>query len=252
MEFTISKATGDDAQEVAAMVKELLIKIMIAIGNQIFPLIFPGRRLGLRTLLPRKIKILLCLLFAIMWPSLVLAQAARTTSPVSPPAQNHPHAKKADIVSFHVETKGEGALHILYSNGTEVEIPKERGRFADGEHTLTQKTFSDIQLADDRQYIGWFADYMICQQSYPCTAELVIYQSGHKPKYISPPVGIMWKWWFRDGGKQVVAQFGFPHGDETGAYALYDTKTGRKLAFFSPKEEKKAPRWLQPLPSLNK
>ena len=197
-----------------------------------------------------KTSILLCLLVIITLPSLVLAETAQTTGPSRLSASDHPPAKDAYIVSFHVET--EGALHIIYSDGAEVEVPKERGRFADGEHTLTQETFSDIQLADDRQHIGWLADYMICQQSYPCTAELVIYQSGHKPQYISPPSGIMWKWWFRDGGKQAVAQFGFPHGDETGAYALYDTKTGRKLAEYFPTGKKKAPKWVQQVRRSNR
>jgi hypothetical protein len=197
-----------------------------------------------------KISILLCLIVGITLPSLILAQTGQTTSPSGLPASDYPPAKDVYIVSFHVET--EGALHIIYSDGTEVEVPKERGRFADGEHTLTQENFSDIQLADDRQHIGWLADYMICQQSYPCTAELVIYQSGHKPQYISPPSGIMWKWWFRDGGRQAVAQFGFPHGDETGAYALYDTKTGRKLAEYFPTEKKKAPIWLHQLRRSNR
>lgn len=197
-----------------------------------------------------KTGILLCLLIGIALPSFVLAQTAQTASPPGLPASGHLPAKKSYIVSFHVEP--EGALHIIYSDGAEVEVPKERGRFAVGEHTLTQETFSDIQLADDRQHIGWLADYMICQQSYPCTAELVIYRSGHKPQYISPPSGIMWKWLFYDGGKQVVAQFGFPHGDETGAYALYDTKTGRKLAEYFPTGKKKAPKWLQQLRRSNR
>jgi hypothetical protein len=61
----------------------------------------------------------------------------------------------------------------------------------------------------------------------------------------------MWKWWFYDGGKKVVAQFGFPHGDDIGAYALYDTKTGRKLATYYPEKHKKQPAWLQQLRRSN-
>jgi hypothetical protein len=194
-----------------------------------------------------KASILLCLLVGIMLPSLVLAQTAQTTSPSGLPASDHPLAKGAYIVSFHAET--EGALHIIYSDGAEVEVPKERGRFAVDEDILPQETFSDIQLADDHQHIGWLAEYMICAQSYPCSAELVIYRSGQQPKHIAPPYGIMWEWWFRDGGKQVVAQFGFPHGDSMGAYALYDTETGRKLAEFYPTE---APDWVQQLRRSNR
>jgi len=159
-------------------------------------------------------------------------------------------AKTADISSFDIAA--DDALRIHYSEGTSVVIPKEKGRFAVGDDILTQETFSDIQLADDRQHIAWLADYMICQQSYPCPMELVIFRSGHQQTYISPPFGIIWKWWFRDNGKHVVVQFGFPHGDATGAYALYDTETVRELATFSPTENKEAPEWVQQLRPSNR
>ncbi len=198
-----------------------------------------------------KTSVLLCLLFGIMLLTFVHGQTAQTASPTRPSAQNRLPEKKADIVSFHVEDKGQGTLHIIYSDGTEAEIPKERGRFAVGDQTLTQEHFLDIQVADDRRHIGWLADYMICAQSYPCTAELVIYHSGHKPKYIPPPYGIMWRWKFLEGGKQIVVQGGFPHGDDMGAYALYDAETGRQLAKFSSKEEGSPPNWVQQLRRLN-
>ena len=82
-------------------------------------------------------------------------QRTMQTQQKSPPQIGAP-AKDAHVISFHVET--EGALHIIYSDGAEVEVSKERGRFGVGEHTLTQETFSDIQLADDRQNIGWLAE----------------------------------------------------------------------------------------------
>jgi hypothetical protein len=86
-------------------------------------------------------------------PSLVVAQTAQTGDP-SFPVQEHMPAKNAHIVSFHVST--DGTLHIIYSDGAEVEISKERGRFTDrsGE-ILTQEAFSDIQMADDHQHVGW-------------------------------------------------------------------------------------------------
>ncbi len=171
-------------------------------------------------------------------------------------------AKNAYIVRFYANSAGEspkteknsgpGPLHIIYSDETQVDIPNERGRFEIGERTLTQENFSDIQLADDRQHLGWLADYMICQQSYPCSAELVIYQSGHKFRYIDPPYGILWKWRFLNSGKQVVVQFGFPHGDSTEAYALYDADTGDLLAKFIPSAKNKAPHWVQQLESSSK
>jgi len=151
-----------------------------------------------------------------------------------PITQRRAPAKNAYIMRFYAtssaesiwnKTAGCGPLHIVYSDGTDVEIPPEKGRFDDA-----QKSFSDIQLADDRQHIGWLAEYMICAQSYPCAAELVVYRSEHKLMYFRPPHGIVWSWKFLKGGKQVAVHGGFPHGEESGADALYDTETGRELS----------------------
>ncbi len=186
-------------------------------------------------------------------PSFVVAKNANQ----KPEADMHlaKPAKDAYIVRFYAtsadkspktgKNSGPGPLHIIYSDETQVDISNEKGRFEIGEKTLTQENFSDIQLADDRQHLGWLAGYMICQQSYPCSAELVIYQSGHKFRYIDPPYGIIWKWQFLNSGKQVVVQFGFPHGDSTEAYALYDADTGDLLAKFIPSAKNKAPHWVQ-------
>ncbi len=202
-----------------------------------------------------KASALFWLLVVIALLSLIVAQTAQSADP----AKHHAPAKDAHIVSFHVST--DGSLHIVFSDGSEDEVPKERGRFAIGEQTLTQETFSDIQLADDHQHIGWLAEYMICAQSYPCAAELGVYQPGHKLKYIRPEYGIFWRWKFLEAGKQIVVQYGFPHGDSTGSYALYDTETVQELANFSateyhvpdePKDmsygdKKKAPDWVRQL-----
>jgi hypothetical protein len=63
-----------------------------------------------------KTKILLCLVVGIMLPSLLLAQTAGTADTSGFRKSGHPAAKKANIVSFHVENEGKGALRIIYSN----------------------------------------------------------------------------------------------------------------------------------------
>lgn len=151
-----------------------------------------------RILLPLSAVNTVALLVGIMLPSLLLAQSAPTSGLAEP---GHPSEKKPDIVRFHVENEGKGALHIIYGDGTEVEISKERGRFDDSNGPLTQEAFSDIQLADDCQHVGWLADYMICVQSYPCSPELVIYRPGHKFTHVPPPYGVFWRWRFVVAGK---------------------------------------------------
>jgi hypothetical protein len=142
-------------------------------------------------------------------------------------------AINARIVDFRVAN---GApLHISFSDGTDIEIPLEKGRF--GDHR--QESFEDVQVAEDGKHIGWLADYMICAQSYPCHAELAIYQPGQKLKYIASPHGIIWDWQFVEGGKQVLVRSGFPHGDNTGVSTIYDTDTGHEQVNSSSKETAK-------------
>jgi hypothetical protein len=133
-------------------------------------------------------------------------------------------AQNARIVDFSVANGT--PLHISFSDGTDIEIPLEKGRFGNSSGVLRQTSFEDVQVAEDGKHIGWLADYMICAQSYPCHAELVIYQPGKKLKYIPPPVGVIWDWGFVGGGTQVLVHSGFPHGDDTGISTIYDADTG--------------------------
>lgn len=144
-------------------------------------------------------------------------------------------AKNARIVNFSIENGG--PLHIFLTDGAVIEIPLERGRFNLGSGDLRQESFENIQIAEDGKQLGWLADYMICAQSYPCHAELVIYQPGKKLTYIFPPHGVIWDWKFKKEGKQVTVHYGFPHGDETGVFAVYNTETGRKVGASSPKKK---------------
>ena len=94
----------------------------------------------------------------------------------------------ARIIDFNV-IDGK-PLHISFSDGTGVEVPLEKARFGD----LRQEAFEHVQMAEDGRHLGWLADYMLCAQSYPCHAELVIYQPGQKLIYIRPQYGIIWNW----------------------------------------------------------
>jgi hypothetical protein len=139
-------------------------------------------------------------------------------------------AKNARIVDFRVAN---GApLHISFSDGADIEIPLEKGRF--GDHR--QESFEDVQVVEDGKHIGWLADYTICAQSYPCHAELVIYQPGRKLTYIPPPHGVIWDWQFVEEGRKVLVHSGFPHGDDEGVSTVHDTNTGHEQVNSSSKE----------------
>jgi hypothetical protein len=178
-------------------------------------------------------------------PSLAMAQAKPDSKAASPSRTATP-AANARIVKY--EALNDGLLRVSYNDGTTLEIPKERGRVGKANGALPQAAFSKIQIADDRIHIGWLADYMICAQSYPCPLELVVFQAGHAPRYLSSEVGIVWEWAFLAGGKQVVVHSGFPHGDALGQYTLYDSDSGQRRESFVP-DERPAPKWVQALQS---
>jgi hypothetical protein len=139
-------------------------------------------------------------------------------------------------------SSGSGPLRLTYSDGTVVTIPAERGQFSDGNAVVPQTVFEQIALAPDRRTIGWLADYMMCAQSYPCPLELVIFHAGARTRKMAPKFGTIWGWMFIDGGAEVVVHSGFPHGDMTGEFTLYDVKTGTMMGSYA--KTRDAPSWV--------
>jgi hypothetical protein len=56
-------------------------------------------------------------------------------------------------------------VHIVYSNGEDVVAPKAKD----------QPASTNPAVADDKQTVGWLAEYRIGGQSYPGPTTLVIY-----------------------------------------------------------------------------
>lgn len=139
----------------------------------------------------------------------------------------------------------DGALEISFSNGSHDKIPNEkRGSYEDKEPINQAEVFSEIQISDDKQLVGWMPQYMVCAQSWPCTPELVLYHRGDKLRFVIPPSGIVWHWAFFLGGKQIVIHYGFPHGDADGEYGLFDVSSLREIKTYSPDTDQgPAPDW---------
>jgi hypothetical protein len=181
--------------------------------------------------------------------------AARPLSPVTfaqVRSQSSRSARDNRIVKYETAQE-DGSLLVTYDDGTIERIRKEHGRVRDGNLTLTQEAFSEIQIADDRLSIGWLADYVICAQSYACHIDMVILRRGRPVRYVkrSSP-GVIWDWTFLNNGAQVAVESGFPHGDATGMYELFDTDSGQPRGTFvpDPDGEKPAPKWVEQFRSL--
>lgn len=123
-----------------------------------------------------------------------------------------------------------GPLHIIYSNGTEsVQTLPPLKASTDKEMVFNAVGFSGVELAQDRQTLGWTINVENCCTSYSIPLSVVVFQ--HKQVLHTFRQGEMvWGWMFLEGGKQVAVVYGPTHGPEVGDYRLYDVKTGKLLS----------------------
>ncbi|HEX5413536.1 MAG TPA: hypothetical protein VFZ27_16910 [Terriglobia bacterium] len=163
------------------------------------------------------------------------------------PADNHPAvtfiqikdkvpAENAYIVGFHVDQPSPGSsyetgnLHIVYSDKREITatlLPKKQ---SNGSNVVyNQEGITEVKRAPDPRIIGWEETFDNCCTSYSVPLVLAVYHSGGTILRIQQGQ-MLWRWAFRDGGKQVVVVWGTTHGPEVGDYQLYDVETGRLIS----------------------
>ncbi len=112
-----------------------------------------------------------------------------------------------------------GSVHIRYRDRTTITAPTGR----------KQKSLSLPALADDRQTVGWLANYDSCCQSYPIPRQLVIWQAGRIVRRIDA-AAMIWRWRFYHQGKEVGFSDGPTHGtDLPYSYKLYAVATGKLI-----------------------
>jgi hypothetical protein len=85
--------------------------------------------------------------------------------------------------------------------------------------------FSDVQLAEDGQTLGWAVNVENCCTSYSIPFSIVLYRSG-RILHSFESEQMVWGWMFVQGGERVAIAFGATHGPEVGDYRLYDVKSG--------------------------
>lgn len=123
-----------------------------------------------------------------------------------------------------------GPLHIIYSDGTEIvqALPPMKPS-TDKEIVFNAVGFSGVELAQDRQTLGWTINFQNCCTSYSIPLSVVVFQ--HKQVLHTFDQGqVVWSWMFLEGGKQVAIVFGPTHGPEVGHYQLYDVETGKLMS----------------------
>jgi len=144
--------------------------------------------------------------------------------------------QNAKITQFFIEgpTKNSryetGPLHIIYDDGTEIVKtlpPLKTG--TEKETVFNSVGFSDVQLAEDRQTLGWAIDVENCCTSYPIPLHVVVFRDKRVLRIFNPGL-MVWDWEFVQGGRQVKIVSGTVHGSDVGDEQLYDLKSGKLLS----------------------
>jgi hypothetical protein len=168
-------------------------------------------------------------------PLLVALLSAITFGQSSVTSQQTKDASQtAQITKFFIAEPAAGSgyetglLHIIYSDGTQIvqTLPPLKPS-TDKEIVFNGVGFSGVELAQDRQTLGW--TIKVENTSYSIPMSVVVFQ--HKKVLRTFDQGQMvWSWMFLGGGKQVAVVFGPTHGPEVGDYQLYDVKTGKLVS----------------------
>ena len=145
-------------------------------------------------------------------------------------------SQTTEITRFFIEEPKEGSgyetgpLHIIYGDGTEfVKTLPPLKASTEKETVFNAVGFSGVQLAEDRQTLGWTINVENCCTSYSIPLSVVVFR--HKQVLHTFDQGQMvWNWIFVQGGEHVAVVFGPTHGPEVGDYRLYDVKTGKLIS----------------------
>gem|GEM_PF-4419201 len=106
-----------------------------------------------------------------------------------------------------------------------------------------QTDTEDLRIAPDRSVAAWLVGRMdISDANYPETFELMVAWNGRRAQSISPG-RVIGEWHFVDGGLRIAAWDGTAHGGLFEKATLYDSRTGKLLAEWSPDSKKAPPAW---------
>jgi hypothetical protein len=183
-------------------------------------------------------KVLITLLAALPMPVLAAAQTNGTSkSDAHRTGEQTPQPSAgAKITKFYIAEAARGSgyetgpLYIIYSDGTHFiqKLPPLR-KSTDKDTVFNAVGISEVQLADDRQTLGWAVQVENCCTSYSVPLSVVVFRSG-RVIHSFDSGQMVWNWMFLHGGNQLAVVWGPTHGPEVGDYRLYDVKTGKLVS----------------------
>lgn len=128
---------------------------------------------------------------------------------------------------------------------------------ADGSQTAApmledQDAFEAPAVASDRRHAGWLALFPNHGASYSQPLYLMVMDTSNHLQRFRSDFGMVFKWCFTTGGKEVVFQSSFPHGPTPVEFEMRRISDGRQLRRFtlpqnSLRDDRNTPR--KPVPS---
>jgi len=128
---------------------------------------------------------------------------------------------------------------------------------ADGSQTAApmledQDAFEAPAVASDRRHAGWLALFPNHGASYSQPPYLMVMDTSNHLQRFRSDFGMVFKWCFTTGGKEVVFQSSFPHGPTPVEFEMRRISDGRQLRRFtlpqnSLRDDSNTPR--KPVPS---
>jgi hypothetical protein len=128
------------------------------------------------------------------------------------------------------------SVHILYSDGAQVQPPKEKG----------QASCESLKVAEDKETVGWLVDFENDGTSYALT--LIVFRDKKVlQRFGDSDVDVIEDWQFRAGGKQVAFVTNALHGGGRAHYELHDVEKGTLLAKWDGPLSERSPAWTRGL-----
>ena len=114
-----------------------------------------------------------------------------------------------------------------------VTVVTEDGRRMTPPNDNEQVGADQAEVAPDHASVCWRALYTNCCTSYPLPRCLKLFVDGelHTLKGTGLPV---WQWQYQDGGRLVAFREETPHGGQGEHYELWDVRTVRRIAEYTP------------------
>jgi hypothetical protein len=141
---------------------------------------------------------------------------------------------------------------VLDRDGERLWLRRADGSKAAAPMLEDQDAFEAPAVASDRRHAGWLALFPDHGASYSQPLYLVVMDTSNHLQRFRSDFGLVFKWCFTPGGKEVVFQSAFPHGPTPVEFEMRRISDGRLLRRFTlpenyPRDDSDTPH--KPIPS---